>query len=29
MIDSINKEGLTFEEWVLAAGVAKFGHISS
>lgn len=22
----MNKEGLTFEEWVLAAGVARFGY---
>lgn len=29
MIDSVNAEGLTFIEWVLAAGVASFVHIAS
>ncbi len=29
MRHDLNPEGLTFEEWVLAAGKAKFGHIAS
>lgn len=27
MIHDVNSEGLTFTEWVLAAGKARFGYI--
>jgi len=28
MRDSINREGLTFEEWVCSAGYAHFGYLN-